>query len=56
MTFLEINFVIQILLNFTPEGPFDDKPAFVQAMAWCQAGDKPLPEAMMSQLLDTYVY
>ena len=34
----------------------NDKSALVQGMAWCRAGDKPLPELMMPQYTDTYVH
>ena len=30
--------------------PMCNKSALVQVMAWCQAGTKPLPEAMMTQI------
>ena len=35
--------------------PVDNKSAFVQVMAFCQTGDKPLPEPMPTQFTDTYV-
>ena len=31
-------------------GPIHNDLAFVQMMAWCQAGNKPLPETMLTQL------
>ena len=46
---------IQISLKFVPMSPIDNKPALVQAMAWRRAGDKPLPEPMLAQFLDTYM-
>ena len=46
---------IKISLKFVPEGPFENKPALVQVMAWRQTGDKPLPEAMMTQFIDAYM-
>ena len=33
---------IRISLKFVPSGPFNNKPALVQAMAWCRKGDKSL--------------
>ena len=46
---------IQISLKYVPRSPIDNKPALVQVMAWCQIGDKPLPEPMMNQISDTYM-
>ena len=46
---------IQISLKFVPRSPIDNKPALVQAMAWCRTGDKPLPEPMLAQFPDTYM-
>ena len=39
---------IRISLNFVPRSPTDNKPALVQVMAWCQRGDKPLPEPILT--------
>ena len=39
---------IQISLKFFPRGPFDNKPALFQVMAWRRTGDKPLPEPMLT--------
>ena len=40
--FLNKNYriLIQISLKFVPRSPIANKPAIVQAMAWCQTGDK----------------
>ena len=46
---------IQISLKLVPKSPIDNKPALVQVMAWRRAGDKPLPEPMMTQLTDAYM-
>ena len=46
---------IKISLKFLPNGPIDNKLALVQVMAWHHAGDKPLPEAMMTQFIDAYM-
>ena len=40
--------LIQISLNFVPRGPVNKKPALVQVMAWCHAGNKPLHEPMLT--------
>ena len=37
-------------LNFVPQGPTVNNSALVQ----CQTGDKPLPEAMITQFTNTY--
>ena len=34
---------IHISLKYVPRSPIDNKPAFVQEMAWRRIGDKPLP-------------
>ena len=45
----------QISLKFVPYGPNDNTSALVQVMAWRRTGDKPLPEAMMTQFSDAYM-
>ena len=47
--------LIQISLKFVPKGLIDNKTALVQVMAWCQTGDKPLPEAMLIEFRDAYM-
>ena len=47
---------IQISLIFFPRSPIDNKPALVQVMAWRRIGDKPLPEPMMAQFTDAYMW
>ena len=47
---------IQIWLKFVPRSPIDNKPALVQAMAWRRIGDKPLPEPMVVQFTDAYMW
>ena len=47
---------IQISLKFVPRRPIDNKPALVQVMAWRRAGDKPLPELMLTQFTDAYMW
>ena len=46
---------IQISLKFFPWVQVDNKPAFVQVMAWHWIGDKLLPESMMAQFTDAYM-
>ena len=46
---------IQISLKFAPVGPIDNTPALVQVMAWRRTGDKPLPEQMTTQFINTYI-
>ena len=50
----DVRIPIWISLKFFLKGSIDNKPALVQVVAWCQTGDKPLPEAMMTQF--TYAY
>ena len=45
----------KISLKFVLKGPIDNKPALVQVMAWCQTGDKPLPEPMLTQYIDAFM-
>ena len=47
---------IQILPIFVPNIPIDNKPAMVQVMALRRTGDKPLPEPMMTQFTDAYMW
>ena len=53
--FLNRNDRIQILLKFVLKSPID-KPALLQVMAWCRTGDKPLPEPMVTQFTDAYIW
>ena len=46
---------IEISLKFVPKGSINNKPALVQVMAWRRTGDKPLPEAMLTQFTDAYM-
>ena len=40
----KIRILIQISLNFVPEGPINNNPALVQVMAWHRTGDRSLFE------------
>ena len=46
---------IQISLKFVPMGRIKTKPALVQVMTWRPAGNKPLPEPMLTQSTDAYM-
>ena len=46
---------IKISLKFVPKGLIDDKSALIQVIARHWTGDKPLPEPMLSQFIDTYM-
>ena len=45
-----------ILLKFVPKDPIDNKSALLQVMASRQTGDKPLPEPMLTQVSDAYMW
>ena len=47
--------LIRISLKFVPRSLINNKPALVQAMAWCQIGTKPLSEPMLSWFIDLYM-
>ena len=44
--------LIQISLKLVFSSPIDNKPSLFQVMAWRRAGDKPLPEPMMTQFTE----
>ena len=46
---------ITISLKFVPTGPIDNDPALIQIMTWCQIGDKPLSEPMLTWFTDTFM-
>ena len=48
-------FFIKISLKFVPCGQFSNKPPLVQIMIWCQIGDKPLSELMMTLFTGDYM-
>ena len=45
-------FTTQISLKIVPSGPFENEPQLVQAVTWSRAGNKPLPEPMLTLLTD----
>ena len=54
--FINLKFciLIPISLKFVPKGPIANTSALVQVMAWCQTGDKPLPEVILTQFTDAF--
>ena len=46
---------IRISLKFVTKGPFGNKPALVQVVAWRGTGGMPLPEPMVTQFSDAYM-
>ena len=48
--------LIQISLKYIPRSPIDNKPVLVQVKARRLTGDKLLPEPMMTQFIDTYMW
>ena len=48
--------LIQISLKLVPKSPIDNKPALAQVMSWRRRGNKPLPEPMLTQFTDTYMW
>ena len=48
--------LIKISLKIVPKDPIDNTLALVQVMAWRQTGDKSLPESMVTQVIDTYMW
>ena len=51
----KFHILIRISLKFLPKGPIDYESSLVQVIAWCQTGDKPLPEAMLTQFTNAYI-
>ena len=47
---------IQISLKFVAKSLIDNNPVLFQVMAWCLTGDKPLPEPMMTQFTEAYIW
>ena len=39
-------------MTFVLECQIDNKPEFIQLMAWCQTGDMPLSEPMVAYVTD----
>ena len=47
---------IQFSLKFVLRSPIDNKPALVQVTDWHRTGDKPLPESILTQFIDAYMW
>ena len=48
--------LIWISLWFVPWSPIDNNPVLVQVVAWCRTGNKLLPEPMLTQFTDIYMW
>ena len=48
----KVCFFIKISMKFVPKCPTDNKSALIQVRSWCQAGDKPLPETILTIIYD----
>ena len=46
---------IEISLKFVSKGPFDNRSALFQIMAWRRTGGMPLPEPITTQFNDAYM-
>ena len=49
------NILIPISLKFDFRSPINNKLVLGQVTAWYRAGDKPLPEPMLTQFADAYM-
>ena len=47
---------IRISLKLGPMSPIDNKPALAQVMAWHRTNDKPLPDPMLTQFIDAFMW
>ena len=47
---------IRISLKFLPKQPIGNKEALVQVIAWHWTDNKPLPEPVLTQFTDTYMW
>ena len=50
------NIHIQTWLEIVARGRIANKPILIQVIACRRTGDKPLPEPMMTQFTDAYVW
>ena len=57
MPFVELNFfyIDTAFTEVATKGPIDDKPSFVQVMAWCQAVNKLWPDLMLTEVLQYHM-
>ena len=51
----DVRISIKFSLKFVSKSPIDNNPVFVQIMAWCRSGDKPLSEPMIAYVADAYM-
>ena len=42
-------------MKFVTKVPIDNNTVLVRVMAWRRRGDKPLPEALLTQFIDEYM-
>ena len=47
---------IRISLKLGPRSPIDNKPALARVMAWHRTSDKPLPDPMLTQFTDAFMW
>ena len=47
--------LIKISMKFVPKGPIDNNSALVKIKAWCEMGDKPLSEPMLTRFTDAHM-
>ena len=47
---------IRISLKVIPNSLIDNESALIQVMAWRRAGDKPLPEPLLTHFTDAYMW
>ena len=52
----DVRTLIEISLKIVPRGPIKNDSALVQVMAWCWPGDKSLPEPILAQFIDGYMW
>ena len=52
----KVLFFNQISLKFVPKCRIDNKSVLVHVMAWCQTGDKPLTEPILTWFTDGYMW
>ena len=48
--------LIWISLKFVPKGPIDNTSVLVQVIAWCWSGYELLPEQVLVQFTDAYMW
>ena len=56
ITYCRLALIIAVDIFNVPKGPIDNKSALVPVLAWRRTGDKPLPEPMLTQFTDAYMW